>query len=149
VDLRDLAANIGEQPEAARELVAAFLTAFIESLPQAKKNSTAPHTIPDLVHLSVRGDRPLSYAAAFEKPVSAAAEGGFVDGSIRQLDTYAQAANRLLGSGRILASGWAGLAAKDLEGLGARHESFAELIDTALDAALGAALGHEPAGTAV
>ncbi|WNI18722.1 type I-E CRISPR-associated protein Cas7/Cse4/CasC [Actinacidiphila sp. ITFR-21] len=145
VDLRDLAANIGDEPAAARELLTAFLAAFIESLPQAKMNSTAPHTIPDLVHLSVRSDRPLSYAAAFEKPVRGATEGGFVDGSIRQLDTYAQAANKLLGAGRTLASGWAAVEAQKLTGLGTRRDSFGELITEALDTAL----GQEHAGATV
>ncbi|WP_433888463.1 type I-E CRISPR-associated protein Cas7/Cse4/CasC [Streptomyces sp. CA-111067] len=145
VDLRDLAANIGDDTDAAWELVGAFLSAFIESLPQAKKNSTAPHTIPDLVHLSVRSDRPLSFAAAFERPVRGAAEGGFMDGSIRQLDTYAQAANKLLGSGRILASGWTSVQVQKLTGLGTRRDSFDELITHALDTAL----GQQSAGTAV
>ncbi|MEE4543605.1 type I-E CRISPR-associated protein Cas7/Cse4/CasC [Streptomyces sp. V4-01] len=144
VDLRDLAANIGDDPVAARELVGAFLSAFIESLPQAKKHSTAPHTIPDLVHLSVRSDRPLSYAAAFERPVRAAAEGGFMDDSIRQLDTYAQAANKLLGAGRILASGWAANQVQKPTGLGTPRDSFDELITNALDTAL----GQQPTGTA-
>ncbi|UWE08712.1 type I-E CRISPR-associated protein Cas7/Cse4/CasC [Actinacidiphila bryophytorum] len=136
VDLRDLTANIGDEPAAARELIEAFLASFIESLPQAKKNSTAPHTIPGLVHISVRSDRPLSYAAAFERPVRAAAEGGFAANSVVELAAYAQAAGKLLGTGRILTSGWAGLDAKDLSSLGERHDSFAELITAALDAAL-------------
>ncbi|MFD0416821.1 type I-E CRISPR-associated protein Cas7/Cse4/CasC [Streptomyces sp. NPDC127108] len=134
VDLRDLATNIGDEPQAVRELTSAFLSAFIESLPQAKKNSTAPHTIPDLVHLSVRTDRPLSFAAAFEEPVQA--RNGFAQVSRARLGEYAQAANKLLGTGRVLTSGWAGLDAKDLAGLGQRHDSFDDLITTALDAAL-------------
>ncbi|MGW0734439.1 type I-E CRISPR-associated protein Cas7/Cse4/CasC [Streptomyces sp. NPDC002851] len=136
VDLRDLAHNIGDDPQAARELTTAFLTSFIESLPQAKKTSTAPHTIPDLVHISVRCDRPLSYAAAFEEPVQARAQGGFAEVSRTQLADYAQAANTLLGTGRILRSGWAGLAAKELTGLGERHTSFDGLVTAALDTAL-------------
>ncbi len=136
LDLRDLIANIGDEPTAARELTAAFLASFITSLPQAKKNSTAPHTIPDLVHISVRTDRPLSYAAAFEKPVQAAAQGGFADVSRTQLADYAQAANTLLGTRTILTAGWAGLDTKDPTGLGERRDSFDDLITTALDAAL-------------
>ncbi|MFE4055244.1 type I-E CRISPR-associated protein Cas7/Cse4/CasC [Streptomyces sp. NPDC059096] len=137
VDLRDLTANTGDEPAATRELVGTFLAAFIESLPQAKKNSTAPHTIPDLVHLSVRSDRPLSYAAAFERPVRARAEGGFAADSVDTLNAYATAANKLLGADRVLTSGWAGLEAKGLTGLGDRHSSFADLITTALNSALG------------
>ncbi|WP_044377874.1 type I-E CRISPR-associated protein Cas7/Cse4/CasC [Streptomyces noursei] len=136
VDLRDLIANIGDQNAAARELTAAFLTSFITSLPQAKKNSTAPHTIPDLVHISVRTDRPLSYAAAFEKPVQASPQGGFAENSRIQLTAYADAANTLLGTRGLLTSGWASLETKDLTSLGERRDSFDDLITTALDAAL-------------
>ena len=77
IDLDDLLRNIGGDVPSARELAAAFIEAFVLSLPEAKKTATAPHTIPDLVHLTVRGDRPLSYAAAFEQPVTADRSGGF------------------------------------------------------------------------
>ncbi|BCL28558.1 type I-E CRISPR-associated protein Cas7/Cse4/CasC [Streptomyces aurantiacus] len=136
LDLRDLMTNIGEESTAARDLTGAFLSSFITSLPQAKKNSTAPHTIPDLVHISVRADRPLSYAAAFEQPVQAGPQGGFAEVSRRQLSDYARAANTLLGTRALLASGWAGLDTKDLTGLGERHNSFDDLIATALDASV-------------
>ncbi|MBK3532378.1 type I-E CRISPR-associated protein Cas7/Cse4/CasC [Streptomyces sp. MBT67] len=136
IDLRDLARNIGDRPEELRELTAAFLSSFILSLPQAKKNSTAPHTIPDLAHISVRTDRPLSYAAAFESPVTAAGQGGYAAPSRTTLSGYAEEANRLLGTGGILHAGWAGLDAKDLDGLSTRHTSFDALIDTALTHAL-------------
>ncbi|MEU8771959.1 type I-E CRISPR-associated protein Cas7/Cse4/CasC [Streptomyces griseus] len=136
IDLRDLARNIGDRPEELRDLTAAFLSAFILSLPQAKKNSTAPHTIPDLAHISVRTDRPLSYAAAFESPVTAAGQGGYAAPSRTTLSGYAEEANRLLGTGGILHAGWAGVDAKGLDGLGTRHTSFDTLIDTALTHAL-------------
>jgi CRISPR system Cascade subunit CasC len=136
LDLRDLTANIGEDPTAARDLTGAFLASFITSLPQAKKNSTAPHTIPDLVHISVRAGRPLSYAAAFEEPVQASPQGGFAGLSRARLADYAQAANTLLGTRALLTSGWASLDTKDLTGLGERHDSYDDLITTALDAAL-------------
>ncbi|MFJ4966526.1 type I-E CRISPR-associated protein Cas7/Cse4/CasC [Streptomyces sp. NPDC088729] len=136
VDLRDLARNVGDHPDELRELTTAFLSAFILSLPQAKKNSTAPHTIPDLAHVSVRTDRPLSYAAAFEKSVTAAGQGGHAAPSRATLSQYAEAANRLLGTGGILSAGWAGVDDKGLDGLGTRHTSFDTLIDTALTSAL-------------
>ncbi|MFI9042033.1 type I-E CRISPR-associated protein Cas7/Cse4/CasC [Streptomyces sp. NPDC053726] len=137
IDLRDLAANFGDDHSAVRDLTDSFLSAFILSLPQAKKNSTAPHTIPDLVHLSVRADRPVSYAAAFESPVPAAREGGFASPSREALAEYAQAVNTLMGTSHVLASGWAGLEAKGLDGLGERHDSFDGLIAMAMDSALG------------
>ncbi|THC40897.1 type I-E CRISPR-associated protein Cas7/Cse4/CasC [Streptomyces sp. A1499] len=136
VDLRDLARNVGDHPDQLRELTAAFLSAFILSLPQAKKNSTAPHTIPDLAHISVRTDRPLSYAAAFENPVIASGQGGYGVPSRATLSTYAGEANRLLGTGGILTAGWAGIDAKGLDSLGTRHTNYDTLIDTALTHAL-------------
>lgn len=63
-----------------------FIEAFVLSLPEAKKTVTAPHTIPDLVHLTVRQDRPLSHAAAFEQPVTADRSGGFAAPSRQVLD---------------------------------------------------------------
>ncbi|XXZ47444.1 type I-E CRISPR-associated protein Cas7/Cse4/CasC (plasmid) [Streptomyces cavourensis] len=136
IDLRDLANNTRSRPEELRDLTEAFLSAFILSLPQAKKNATAPHTIPDLAHISVRTDRPLSYAAAFESPVTAAGQGGYAAPSRATLSGYAEEANRLLGTSGILEAGWAGVDAKGLEGLGTRHTSFDTLIDTALTSAL-------------
>lgn len=134
IDLRDLATNLGgDDTAAAAELAEAFVQAFVASLPQAKKNSTAPHTIPDLVHLAVRTDRPLSYAAAFEAPVQAAFEGGFAAPSRAALAAYAEAANGLLGSGGLLFSGWTGIDTKNThDSLGQRHPSFAALTSSAL-----------------
>lgn len=136
IDLDDLLRNIGGDLASARELAIAFIEAFVLSLPEAKKTATAPHTIPDLVHLTVRSDRPVSYAAAFEQPVTADRTGGFAAPSRQALDRYAQAAGRLLGGGGLLSAGWASLEAKDLTGLGERSDSYADLIGAAVTAAL-------------
>ncbi|WP_326812250.1 type I-E CRISPR-associated protein Cas7/Cse4/CasC [Streptomyces scopuliridis] len=136
VDLRDLTLNIGDDPKAAHELTTAFLAAFIESLPQAKKNSTAPHTPPSLVHLAVRTDRPLSYAGAFEQPVRAGTEGGFTSPSANHLARYARAVNTMLGTNRILTAGWTSLDTNDLQDLGTRHNALDDLITTTVNSAL-------------
>ncbi len=137
IDLDDLLRNLGGDRAAARTLATGFAEAFILSLPEAKKTATAPHTIPDLVHISVRSDRPLSYAAAFEKPVSADRSGGYAQPSRHALSGYATAATRLLGERGVLTSGWASLEDKDLTGLGERMDSFDDLISTAVTTALG------------
>ncbi|MEU4093010.1 type I-E CRISPR-associated protein Cas7/Cse4/CasC [Streptomyces sp. NPDC026673] len=137
IDLHDLLRNIGGDLAAARELTAAFIEAFVLSLPEAKKTATAPHTIPDLVHLTVRSDRPVSYAAAFEQPVTADRTGGFAAPSRHALDAYATAASRLLGDRAMLNAGWASLETKDLTGLGDRADSYPDLIESAVTAALG------------
>ncbi|MDI5968609.1 type I-E CRISPR-associated protein Cas7/Cse4/CasC [Streptomyces sp. SL13] len=142
IDVRELLRNVGkahpsdprDASEDARNVAGAFLSSFIRSLPQAKKNSTAPHTAPDLVHISVRSDRPLSFAAAFETPVRSAQGGGHSAASRDQLVEYAQAATTLMGSDRILADHWAGTG-KDVDGLGTRVTSFDALVQAGVEAA--------------
>jgi CRISPR system Cascade subunit CasC len=140
VDLKELIKNLSDDSDialdAARELAGQFLLSFIESLPQAKKNSTAPHTIPHLVHVAVRSDRPLSFAAAFEEPVRSAEHGGYVGRSVESIDTYSKAANTLLSPDRVLHAAHASLQFDKLEHLGERHASFEALVTTAIDVAL-------------
>ncbi|MEU9707100.1 type I-E CRISPR-associated protein Cas7/Cse4/CasC [Streptomyces sp. NPDC047967] len=134
IDLRDLASSVAD-PATARELATAFVSSFISSVPSAKKTSTAPHTIPDLVHVSVRADRPVSYAAAFEKPVSPGA-GGWAGPSRTALSTYAQKVCVLLGTDALMHRAYAGIDSGALDGLGVRTESFPELVADAVDAAM-------------
>lgn len=140
VDLQELTKNLSDDNDiavdAARELAAQFLLSFIESLPQAKKNSTAPHSLPHLVHVAVRSDRPLSFAAAFEEPVRSAQHGGYVARSVEGIDAYAKAANTLLGPSRVLHAAHASLQFDKLEHLGERHASFEALVTAAVDVAL-------------
>ncbi|MFF3275913.1 type I-E CRISPR-associated protein Cas7/Cse4/CasC [Streptomyces chrestomyceticus] len=70
----------------------------------------------------------MSYAAAFEKPVTPSNHGGFAEISRTRLTEYAQAANTLMGTAPLISSGWASLETKDLTGLGRRHGSFQDLI---------------------
>ncbi|WP_324841352.1 type I-E CRISPR-associated protein Cas7/Cse4/CasC [Streptomyces sp. CMB-StM0423] len=139
LDVRELTDNLTD-PDAhhadtvtARTLAAAFATAFITSLPQAKKTSTAPHTIPDLVHIAVRSDRPVSLAAAFEQPVPALAA-GWAEGSREALDDYAQRIRRLLGGSGLIHSAYASIDDKPRDGLGNQVASYPELVDAALAA---------------
>ncbi|RKN10997.1 type I-E CRISPR-associated protein Cas7/Cse4/CasC [Streptomyces radicis] len=142
IDLPELASNIGDDIESIRELTGAFLAAFVESLPQAKKNSTAPHTIPGVIHLAVRSDRPLSFAAAFEKPVASTRGAGFEAPSVDQMTKYAGAANKMLGNGRLLASGWVSVGHDDLENLGEQYEGISDLVEAVLRDALGEKRGE-------
>ncbi|MEU3601570.1 type I-E CRISPR-associated protein Cas7/Cse4/CasC [Streptomyces sp. NPDC006798] len=140
VDLQELTKNLSDDQDiavsAARELAGQFLLSFIESLPQAKKNSTAPHSLPHLVHVAVRSDRPLSFAAAFEEPVRPAQHGGYVTRSVEGIDAYSKAANTLLGPDRVLHAAHASLQFDKLEHLGERHSSFRSLVTAAVDVAL-------------
>lgn len=137
VNVTDLLRNLGGDAKAARTVLGSFAEHFLLSLPQAKKNSTAPHTVPDLAYLAVRGQRPLSLAAAFETPVKDS-DGGFARASRQSLAAYAQQLNRLTGNRHRPFHGHAALTEDtvDLAALGTAHDSFYDLIDAALDAAL-------------
>lgn len=138
LDLEDLLTNLGGDLPAADELTEAFLDAALMSLPQAKKNSTAPHTIPDLAHVTVRTDRPVSYAGAFEQPIRPDdTTGGHLRPSAGELARYAQAVTQLLGNEGLLHSAYTTVGSHDLGGLGQRATSFDDLLTTAADIAIG------------
>ncbi|EST31534.1 type I-E CRISPR-associated protein Cas7/Cse4/CasC [Streptomyces niveus] len=137
----DLLKNLGQDRDRAKELVTLFIDAYLMSIPQAKKNSTAPHTLPDLAYYAVRDRRPISFAAAFEQPVRPLA-GGFSEAARQELLTYASAVQRLTGGNGRLTHGYVSIDDKPLEGLGARHESFDDFteapVTTAFEAPEGA-----------
>jgi CRISPR system Cascade subunit CasC len=130
LDLADLTRTIPDAATA-RELAHAFATNFLTSLPSAKKNSTAPHTVPDLVHVAVRSDRPVSYATAFEEPVRATGA-GWIQPSCNALSEYASRVGKLLGQAGVLHSAYAAVADKPLDGLGTQSDSYVRLVDDAV-----------------
>ncbi|MET9254615.1 type I-E CRISPR-associated protein Cas7/Cse4/CasC [Streptomyces sp. NPDC003717] len=133
LDLQDLARNV-DDVMFARQLAEAFLIEFIQSMPSAKKNSTAPHSIPDLVHIAVRSDRPVSLAAAFEQPVRAQTDGWAVPSRVA-LEGYATKVTQLLGASGLVHHAHAGMDDDAREGLGAKAESYPALVAEALAAA--------------
>ncbi|MGW1766489.1 type I-E CRISPR-associated protein Cas7/Cse4/CasC [Streptomyces sp. NPDC002073] len=136
VNVTDLLTNLEGDANVARTVLASFAEHFLMSLPQAKKNSTAPHTIPDLAYLAVRSHRPLSLASAFEAPVPADRAGGFAAPSRLAMAQYAGQIHRLTGGRNRPFHGHAGIDADPHEHLGAAHDSYADLITAAVDAAL-------------
>ncbi|MFG2063640.1 type I-E CRISPR-associated protein Cas7/Cse4/CasC [Micromonospora sp. NPDC048871] len=132
VNLEDLVKNLGDQTTAV-ELTTAFLSAFITAMPQAKKNSTAPFTVPDLAYVAVRANRPVSLASAFEAPVRAPLDSGYAEPSRRQLAEYASRIYRLLGDRGLLYHGHASIDDKALEHLGDACQSFDSLVAAAVD----------------
>ncbi len=133
LDLRDLSENVPDA-DTARTLATTFVMAFINALPAAKKTSTAPHSVPDLVHIAVRSDRPLSLAAAFEKPVQARSE-GWGRLSREALNDYATRIHRLLGDAGVVHNAHASVDDKAWDGLGEQIASYPELIAGAIDTA--------------
>lgn len=127
IDLDGLVRNLGGDRAAAAELVTAFAQAFIRTVPTGKDRPTAPMTVPDLVHLAVRSDRPVSLAAAFERPVRAL-DDGHVTQAVDRLDAYAGRLHRLLGADRQLWTGHAHVLDQTPANLGGAHETFDDLV---------------------
>ncbi|WP_413809657.1 type I-E CRISPR-associated protein Cas7/Cse4/CasC [Streptomyces sp. OE57] len=137
VNITDLLKNLEGDAKAAQTVLASFAEHFLLSLPQAKKNSTAPHTLPDLAYLAVREHRPLSLAAAFETPVASDIQGGFSRPSRTALDAYTRNINRLTGERNRPFHGHTVIDPEEkFTGLGQAHASYHQLIEAAVDAAL-------------
>lgn len=68
VNMAGLVRNLGDET-AAVEAALAFVRGFVLSMPTGKQNTFANRTLPDVVVVTVRDDRPVSYVNAFETPV--------------------------------------------------------------------------------
>ncbi|MFE7215712.1 type I-E CRISPR-associated protein Cas7/Cse4/CasC [Streptomyces sp. NPDC057611] len=129
VNLTELTRNLDGDHDRALQLLELFAEAFIDVMPGAKKTATAPHTYPCLVHYAVRDRRPVSFAAAFEQPVKSASGGGYTAPAIQALSQHAGALNRLLGTRRLIGSGYATTHETPVDHLGTAHASFDDLTD--------------------
>lgn len=65
-----------------------YVEAFANSLPTGKINSYANTTVPAMLMVSLRADRPVSLVTAFEKPVRG--QEGYVEKSVEKLDQEAE-----------------------------------------------------------
>lgn len=63
-----------ESSEATAYGAAAFVEAFVKSMPTGKQNTFANRTLPNVVAVSLRDDQPINLATAFECPVYAERE---------------------------------------------------------------------------
>lgn len=134
VNLTELADNCGSM-QAAIDLIAVVIEAFVLTMPQAKRTSTAPHTLPVLVHYALRDRRPVSYAGAFDHPVRAE-QGGYTLPSIRALQRHAAGLTKMLGPRRKpIAEGHLYQEEEELEHLGKAHPDLDDLINTVVCAA--------------
>lgn len=138
INLDALVANLGST-EAAVKAVTAFVQAFMTSMPTGKQNTFANTTLPDVVVVSARDDRPVSWVNAFEVPVPGDAEGGRRVEAARRLATEAISLDAMYDTTArktwVMGSGALGAA---LEGLGTavnRTQLLAEL-ETELGEAL-------------
>ncbi|SDD87764.1 CRISPR system Cascade subunit CasC [Glycomyces harbinensis] len=132
LNLDDFLKNLGGDRETAARAAASFADHFLMSLPQAKKNSTAPHTLPDLAYLTVRDRRPISFAAAFETPARPMRGGGIAEPSRDAFNAYAADVARLTAGRGLLFGGHASVGDRTFEHLNERFDSYEALIDAAV-----------------
>jgi CRISPR system Cascade subunit CasC len=75
VGIHQLLDNVDGDPGTATAALAAFLEAFVYSMPTGHENTFAHRTLPNLVSVVVREDQPVNLVSAFEMPVRPAGEG--------------------------------------------------------------------------
>ncbi len=102
LDWDQLLKNLAGDQKLARRTVAGFLRAAHAAVPSGKQNAFAAQNPPSLALAVVRGDgMAWSLANAFERPVRAARDSGYVDPSIATLDEYWGRLSRVYGDGSI------------------------------------------------
>jgi CRISPR system Cascade subunit CasC len=126
----------------ARRAVEAFVHGFLASLPTGKINTFGNHTLPDAVVVKLRTTRPISFVAAFEKPVVGDGSGGHLQAACEELAAYGTDVERAYGAADRTWVLRVGRGTESLSGLGT-EVNLAELID-----AVGAAVADrlEPCG---
>ncbi len=88
IAVHDLENQLGDK-EATIKTVALFIEAFTKSLPTGKVNTFANQTLPQLLLISLREDRPVNLVSAYEDPVKS--REGYVEKSISKLfEEYAK-----------------------------------------------------------
>ena len=132
IDTNELLRNCDGDIDKARSLAVSFVESFALSTPGGKKNSTAPSTVPAIVHLAVRSDRSVNMVDAFEKPV--VSYNGMVEPSIIRLDERAGLLSAFIAAPNY--AGYVSSLATDVANLGQAENSLAQLAKTAVWVAL-------------
>lgn len=92
LNVRELMHNLGEAD--AIQGTAAFIKAFLLSMPTGKQNAFANKTLPNYVMVTIRKDTPVNLASAFEEAVTS--KNGYVKESIRKLEEKYGATTKLI-----------------------------------------------------
>lgn len=82
VSVHELTKQLGSK-EATINTLKLFVEAFSNSLPTGKVNTFANQTVPQLIFVTLRSDRPVNLVSAFENPIKST--DGYVDESIKRL----------------------------------------------------------------
>lgn len=82
VAIHELYRQLGDKEQTLNALKL-FIEAFANSMPTGKSNTFANHTLPQIILVTVRNDRPVNLVSAFEEPVKSSE--GYVQKSIENL----------------------------------------------------------------
>lgn len=134
LNIRALLENLQGDVDLARKATVAALEESALYTPQAKRNATAPHTPPALVYMTVRQDRPMSLAGAFEAPVRANATSGWVGPSVDALEEHVEAINAFY-PGNVLTLYTGTFTAREIPALGERVPNLNAAVERITDAA--------------
>lgn len=121
--------NLGDQ-ESAITGALTFAQHFATALPSGHQNSFAALTRPALVYVTLRKDRPVSYADAFECPIQNSQSKGYTDASIAALAKHVSAESERWGTPPAAA------VASYAVSSGATNESDAAQLHTALGSSM-------------
>ncbi len=99
LDWDKLLENLQDDVELANRTIEGFLRASVAAIPTGKQNSSAAQNMPSLLLAVVRRNgQAFSLANAFETPVTAKREGGYVAASVEKLEQYWQAIGKVFGT---------------------------------------------------
>ncbi len=138
IGVGQLAELLDHSAGATAEAVCGFVKAFVVAEPTGKQNSANAHTRPDLVAVTFRSDRPVSFASAFEKPVEPGRKGGYMDASVEALHRRASLENQMYGTDDLLESWYfSSLETPSVNGLGDRLDGLSDLVRAVEQSTLG------------
>ena len=123
VNVLELEKNL---PGQAAQAVRAFADAFVHAMPTGKQNAFANRTLPDDIYVTIRRDQSVSLAPAFEKPVTATRDSGYMTGSEKALAEYA---NRLARQGMAEPPALALCVGEMAQALGAQSVTLPQLLE--------------------
>ena len=142
IGLGQLSELLDHSLDAVAEAVGSFVKAFVVAEPTGKQNSANAHTRPDLVAVTFRSDRPVSFASAFEKPVAPGRNGGYMAASVEALHRRAELENQMYGMDDLLESWYfSSIETPDNQGLGDPLDGLSDLVRVVEQATLGIANG--------
>jgi CRISPR system Cascade subunit CasC len=88
VAVHELQHIMNDDSAIAAHAVAEYVKAFCLSMPTGKINTFANRTVPDAVLVIARNDQPVSLSGAFETPVTADSQSGYVLRSVARMVDY-------------------------------------------------------------